>query len=466
LLVLLLLAAAPLRAQQSSPCDRGMELFRRQQFAAAESLLVRCVAQERTLQPLLALCAMALRQERAGAAVRWGDEAVAAAPDSVAAHYWYGRALLASGDRQAAEREWNTALGLDASHAPTLEALAHSKLETADDQAAYGLLTQLARVTGGRPWVHRTLSLLARRRGLWREALDHWRDALAGSEPAAEDYRTAGELAIIAGDTAYAVEAGRLAVAADSSAASLSTLGEALFAANRLDEAVTVLRRARQKDPSLGRVRFNLANVLELRGAFDEAEREFAEYLALEPADPLGRLNYAAHLDGQGRLREALVQLDRATALDSNLTGAWVLKGRVLEKMGDDHRLVSLLDTLQLRPDVDRDEVENWRQQVTARLEEERRALAEGKVELQHIVTPDSTTLATVLDELSRGRDFALLATRYSVGPTAARGGDIGWVDPRDMVADLRKVIVTLAPRQVSPPVRSGGLYHLFKRVR
>ena len=471
-MLLLLLAAGlfrfpvtPAHAQED-PCQRGMALFRRQQLAAAESLLTRCVAAEDRLEPLLALCAIDLIRERPADAVQWADRAVAAAPDSAAAYYWYGRCQAALGDRPAAEQAWNRALSLDAGHAATLEALARSKLAVGEDQAAYGLLTQLVRVTGGSPWASRLLSQISRRRGLWDQALRHWRDALAGGTPSAEDYRTAGELAILAEDTTYAVTAARLAVAADSSAASLAILGEALFAAHRLAAAVPVLEEAVRRDPQLPRARFNLANVYELLGRTGDAEREFRTFVRLQPDDPMGHLNLAAHLDGLGRTREALAELDRATALDGSQTGAWILKGRILEKLGDDERLLALLDTLAVQPGVDTAQVARWRRQAEQRHRETLAARREGKMLLLHIVTPDSVALDSVLAGLRQGRDFGELATRFSVGPTAAQGGPIGWVDPRDMVADLRRVIEPLRPQQVSPPVRSGGLYHLFKRVQ
>ena len=75
--------------------------------------------------------------------------------------------------------------------------------------------------------------------------------------------------------------------------------------------------------------------------------------------------------------------------------------------------------------------------------------------------------LEQVTAELAAGTDFAELAVRFSQGPAAARGGDIGWIDPRgDGRAPAAAAIRSLGVNEISPPVEAGGLFHLFKRIR
>jgi parvulin-like peptidyl-prolyl isomerase len=83
-----------------------------------------------------------------------------------------------------------------------------------------------------------------------------------------------------------------------------------------------------------------------------------------------------------------------------------------------------------------------------------------------HIITPDTLAVRLIQQELALGTDFASLATRFSSGPTAAAGGDIGWVAPSEMVEPLRSAIEALAPNEISPLVVQRGQYHFFKRVR
>jgi len=50
-----------------------------------------------------------------------------------------------------------------------------------------------------------------------------------------------------------------------------------------------------------------------------------------------------------------------------------------------------------------------------------------------------------ILDELSRGRDFAALARERSIDPTGAEGGALGRIDPASLRPELRDALVSVA---------------------
>jgi len=460
-----LFAAAFARTEPIADCDLGLRLAAEHRFEEARPLLADCLEREGDrLPPLVALTMMALEEGLTAEAREWSSRAVRAFPDSVDAVYWHGRVLSAADDRPGARLAWEEGLLLDAAHAPTLEALARLLIEEGEDRPAYGLLNQLLRVRGPDPATLKTLSDLARRQNLWQVALHHWNQALEVSDPSAGDLRHAGELAIVAGDTAYALRAARAAVARDGSTASRAVLGEALLASRRIPEAVAVLERVVRDAPDRAPSIFHLANAYELVGRSDEAGEQFRRYLELEPDDAVGHFNYAVHLDARGRTAEAVRVAARARDLAPDNLRAALLSVELLEKSGDLEEALAELEAL-----MDRSE-ENARE-----LAPRRRALLDalgdagahqGMVYLQHIATPDSTALRLIDEDLVDGMDFSVLATRYSVAPTAARGGDLGWVDPASMSEEFQAVIRELAKQEISPPVASGGLYHLFKRVR
>jgi peptidyl-prolyl cis-trans isomerase C len=71
-----------------------------------------------------------------------------------------------------------------------------------------------------------------------------------------------------------------------------------------------------------------------------------------------------------------------------------------------------------------------------------------------------------LLVELRNGADFAQIAREHSNDPaSAAQGGDLGMFDPDDetLSPEVRKAIFELAEGQISPPIREGGRYYLFK---
>ena len=86
-----------------------------------------------------------------------------------------------------------------------------------------------------------------------------------------------------------------------------------------------------------------------------------------------------------------------------------------------------------------------------------------GRVALAHIlflITPGPAAdsagqrrMTEVMDVLARGGDFATVAGSFSDDPkTAARGGDLGWVELAQLPPELMMVFSQLKPGQISPP--------------
>jgi peptidyl-prolyl cis-trans isomerase SurA len=76
----------------------------------------------------------------------------------------------------------------------------------------------------------------------------------------------------------------------------------------------------------------------------------------------------------------------------------------------------------------------------------------------------------TRLDQLRRrvqgGDDFAQLARAHSMDPgSAARGGDLGWLNPGDVVPDFERAISGLQPGQISEPFRTQFGWHIAQVV-
>ena len=58
---------------------------------------------------------------------------------------------------------------------------------------------------------------------------------------------------------------------------------------------------------------------------------------------------------------------------------------------------------------------------------------------------------------------FAKLARQYSEDPSAANGGDIGWVYPGDTVPEFERAMDALKPGEVSEPVKTPFGWHLIE---
>jgi peptidyl-prolyl cis-trans isomerase SurA len=69
-----------------------------------------------------------------------------------------------------------------------------------------------------------------------------------------------------------------------------------------------------------------------------------------------------------------------------------------------------------------------------------------------------------IYQQLKAGKDFALMAKQYSLdAQSAVKGGDLGWVNPGELVPEFEKTMDALAPHQLSKPLKSVFGWHLIQ---
>ncbi len=71
--------------------------------------------------------------------------------------------------------------------------------------------------------------------------------------------------------------------------------------------------------------------------------------------------------------------------------------------------------------------------------------------------------LLALKERLDNKADFAELARARSEDSSAARGGDLGWLNPGDTVPEFEQVMNALKPGEISAPVRSPFGWHLIE---
>ncbi|HKD46202.1 MAG TPA: peptidylprolyl isomerase [Rhizomicrobium sp.] len=73
----------------------------------------------------------------------------------------------------------------------------------------------------------------------------------------------------------------------------------------------------------------------------------------------------------------------------------------------------------------------------------------------------------SVETQLKSGGNFAMIAHQFSQSPSAAAGGDIGWVHEGQLASELNAALTKMAVNTVTEPIRSiGGYYILGLRAR
>jgi peptidyl-prolyl cis-trans isomerase SurA len=67
-----------------------------------------------------------------------------------------------------------------------------------------------------------------------------------------------------------------------------------------------------------------------------------------------------------------------------------------------------------------------------------------------------------LIDQIRGGSNFATIAEQFSQSPSAAVGGDIGWVTPNQLLPELGDAIQKMQPGQISYPIHTAGGYYIL----
>ena len=91
-------------------------------------------------------------------------------------------------------------------------------------------------------------------------------------------------------------------------------------------------------------------------------------------------------------------------------------------------------------------------------------------IKLPEKATPDMEKTAMdkvklIQKEIKAGKDFAELAKKHSEGPSAPKGGDLGFFGKGQMVKAFEEVAFTMKKDQISEPVRTRFGYHIIKMM-
>ena len=67
-----------------------------------------------------------------------------------------------------------------------------------------------------------------------------------------------------------------------------------------------------------------------------------------------------------------------------------------------------------------------------------------------------------LIEQMKRGARFSAVAQQFSQSPTAAVGGDLGWLRAEQLSPELAKAVAQMRPGELSSPIRSGAGYYLL----
>lgn len=82
-----------------------------------------------------------------------------------------------------------------------------------------------------------------------------------------------------------------------------------------------------------------------------------------------------------------------------------------------------------------------------------------------HILVKTEQLASELLEQLSKGADFATLAKKHSLCPSGKKGGDLGEFKKGQMVKAFDDVVFKKPLYKVHGPVRTKFGYHLIKTL-
>jgi len=85
------------------------------------------------------------------------------------------------------------------------------------------------------------------------------------------------------------------------------------------------------------------------------------------------------------------------------------------------------------------------------------------QVHLYNILLETEEEAQNVLEQLKAGADFSEIAIEKSTGPSAAQGGDLGYVSAGTIIPEIGEVVFALEVEELSGVVKSDFGFHILK---
>jgi tetratricopeptide (TPR) repeat protein len=272
--------------------DLAYKQYQAGNFSLAEQLCRQIIKANPTLSNAWCFLGAACQtQGKLAEAIECYQTSLRIKPDNAEAHYNFGVALYARGEREAAILRFHQALAYNPDYVEAIDMLEEvlaeaQKLAFAGDQ------------TPGQPSLllygqaHYNLGVVRARRGQIEEALSHYREALRFNPDSMETHNNIANLLHQRGQWNEAVASFHQALRCRPDCAeAYANLGSSLIRLGRLEEAVTSYRQALRIKPHFAEAYNNLGEAFKELGQLDQALASFEQALRLKPDFAASRWN-------------------------------------------------------------------------------------------------------------------------------------------------------------------------------
>ena len=188
-------------------------------------------------------------------------------------------------------------------------------------------------------------------------------------------------------------------------------------------------------------------------------DKEFKEKISFLPPDAA---SYMVTEEGQKRFIETLV-LRKILYTEAEKEGITKDK-RILNKIDDAQRKVVIEEYLEKKF---KDQLPLTRKEIEELYERNKDSFDNAStIWARHILVETKEEAEGILKMLEAGEDFTAMAKEYSIGPSAPRGGDLGYFGKNDMVPEFDTAAFALKiPGDISGIVKTRYGFHIIKLV-
>ncbi|MCO4770681.1 MAG: tetratricopeptide repeat protein [Deltaproteobacteria bacterium] len=467
---------------------------------------------------LQGLAGLALLEGRAEDARDLFISARAVAPERAEIHNKLAAVLVRTGDTEGAYASWKKATEVDpADHHAWLNWGAMLS-RNGDQKAALVKLEVAVQKAPGHPLAHVNLAYVYAKQEQYDDAIAHFDAALAinprnttvaGSRELLDLINTGKVPGTAFSPMAEAMEAeavnpplakqkyGEVILLAPKFAPAHMRLGLVLASLQDAEGSIASLRKAAELAPDDPATRYNLGYLLLGLEKTDEAMPHLMAAHKLAPKDPDAITGIALGHLSKGDPATSLIWYDKALANNPLDPTLWVQYGTTQAAMGDfDQGIKSVRKALEVAPgfvaaraqlvsilrearqyDAALAELAQLEKMAPGNasiaaerttIEAARRAYQTSKasgVRVSQILLLDEGKANAALAKLDGGSSFGSVAREFGQGPEAGRGGDVGYVDPKEMRAEIASVVQGLQAGQRSGVISLGKAWLIVKRT-
>jgi peptidyl-prolyl cis-trans isomerase SurA len=172
----------------------------------------------------------------------------------------------------------------------------------------------------------------------------------------------------------------------------------------------------------------------------------------------------------QDELRKALVAIEarnhmKAGDLEKFLVAHGIEKGALIDQLTASIEWVKVVQERAAEGNpISEEEIDHEMRELELHANEPESRVAEIFLPVDNPARDDEVRQLAerLIAQMRQGARFSAIAQQFSQSPTAAVGGDIGWVRPEQLGSALGKAMAAMQPGELSPPIRTPSGYYLL----